>query len=249
MRRFIVICFCAVLYMGCSTPNAGYTPQKVTYSQSSITNKTNSDPAIEKFLMPYKDSVDKSMNGVICKAQYSFEKKTPEGEFGNILADAMLVSATNHFKKKVDFATLNNGSIRTQQLIKGNITLGNVFEMMPFDNELVLVQLSGRELQQMLDSAAKDGGWPISGGTITIKNKLATNVYINDAPIDELATYTVAISDYLANGGGNLDFLKPKKKEYKSLLARDAIIQYFTALCSKNPLGIDHPIMGRVSIE
>jgi 2',3'-cyclic-nucleotide 2'-phosphodiesterase (5'-nucleotidase family) len=249
MRRFITIILVLSIMVACKTPNAGYTAQKVTYSQSRITNKTNSDPAVEKFLQPYKDSVEKSMNGIICKAQYTFEKQTPEGEFGNILADAMLTSASNYFKKKVDFATLNNGGIRTQQLIKGNITRGTVFEFMPFDNELVLVQLSGKELQQLLDTAARGGGWPISGGTMIIKNNLATNVYVNNAPIDELAMYTIAISDYLANGGSNLTFLMPKKQEAKGLTVRDAIINYFEYICTKNALGIDHPGTGRVIVE
>ncbi|MFN8316800.1 MAG: 5'-nucleotidase [Chitinophagales bacterium] len=103
---------------------------------------------------------------------------------------------------------INLGGIRQPQLPAGNVTLGNIFELMPFDNMIVLLVLDGKTTKQFLDIMAASGGLPISGVRYTISNETATAISFNGVPFDENKTYTLAISDYLANGGDKLDFLK-----------------------------------------
>ena len=107
--------------------------------------------------------------------------------------------------------------------------------------------MSGKNIQQLLDTTSKKGGWPISGASYVIENSKATNVFIGGAPLDEFGTYNVIISDYLANGGDNLEFLKALPRVQKGYLMRDAILEYVAKLNLSNPTGIGMPTMGRVT--
>jgi 2',3'-cyclic-nucleotide 2'-phosphodiesterase (5'-nucleotidase family) len=75
---------------------------------------------------------------------------------------------------------------------------------------------------------AASGGLPISGVRYTISNETATTISFNGVPFDENKTYTLAISDYLANGGDKLDLLKKCKQQSTAKLIRDAFIEYFS---------------------
>ncbi len=79
------------------------------------------------------------------------------------MADAIYYGATQHFKMAVDAAFVNYGGIRISQLPKGEVTSGKIFELMPFDNIVVLQKLKGSVLQEFLDLIAERGGWPASG--------------------------------------------------------------------------------------
>ena len=246
MKLYLYPFLFVITLVACSTPQRGFNPAKVSYSQMRITDKTNKDANLVKLLAPYKDSVNNSMNGVIATLQNTMEKRQPEGSLGNFVTDAQLIMGAEKFKRKVDLSIVNNGGIRLQELTAGAITRGKIFELMPFDNELIMLTMSGKNVQQLLDTTSKKGGWPISGTTYTIENKKATNILIGGAPIDEFATYNVVLSDYLANGGDNLDFLKALPRVQKGYLLRDAIIDYVTKLNISNPTGIPLPTMGRI---
>jgi len=133
----------------------------------------------------------------------------------------------------VDVAFINYGGIRLTQLPAGNVTRGKIFEMMPFDNILVLQRLKGRELQQFLDLIAARGGWPVAGMSMQIKDKKAINVLVAGKPIDPDAVYGVLNSDFVANGGDNADILKVLPRETRGYLMRDAIIDYIQKLKSQ----------------
>jgi 2',3'-cyclic-nucleotide 2'-phosphodiesterase (5'-nucleotidase family) len=166
------------------------------------------------------------MNKIIGASADTYTNKRPESEIGNFLADCYKAMAEKKFERKIDAAFMNVGGIRSY-ISKGNITVGKIFEIMPFDNLLVLQELKGGVLQQYLDVIAADGGWPVSKGvTMQIKNKKAVNVMINGKPLDLNATYTVAHSDYVANGGSDCSMLKSVPQINKGYLMRDAILEY-----------------------
>ena len=120
------------------------------------------------------------------------------------------------------------GGIRQPQLPAGNVTIGNIFELMPFDNMIVLLALDGKTTKQFLDIMAASGGLPVSGVRYEINNETANNITFNGVPFNENKTYTLAISDYLANGGDKLELLKKFKQQSTAKLIRDAFIEYFS---------------------
>jgi 2',3'-cyclic-nucleotide 2'-phosphodiesterase (5'-nucleotidase family) len=130
-------------------------------------------------------------------------------------------------------AVINFGGIRINQLAKGNVTSENAFELMPFDNKIVLLEIDGATLQGLFDKMASVGGTPIAGARYVIDAKKATNITIQGKALDPAVKYTVSISDYLANGGDNLDVLKPIPQIATGVLLRDAFIEGFRDINAK----------------
>jgi 2',3'-cyclic-nucleotide 2'-phosphodiesterase (5'-nucleotidase family) len=98
---------------------------------------------------------------------------------------------------------------------------------MPFDNELVVLKLSGAQVKDMLNKIAEKGGIPVGGMTLLINKTTASNVTIKRKPFDETKDYWVVTSDYLANGGDNYTFFKnAKERKVMNALLRDVIINY-----------------------
>lgn len=166
------------------------------------------------------------MNDVIGNNVFSMEKKQPEGALGNFMADALLYMARTKFKTEVDVATVNYGGVRLTQLPAGSITRGKMYELMPFDNVLILQKMKGSVLQQFLDMTAARGGWPLAGVTMQIKEKKAVNVQINGAPLSPDKDYVMANSDYVANGGDESNMLKTIPQQNIGYLMRDALIDF-----------------------
>jgi len=215
---------CLFFAVSCDTAYQTYTVQ---YKDYRISSKQPASNELSSMLKPYADSVNKSMNDVVAVAGITLEKKQPEGTLGNLLADAMMAKAKEKFNTPVDAVFMNSGGIRLPSIPQGNITRGKIFELSPFDNQIVLLKLNGKILQQFLDTTAIRGGWPTAGCTYQLKNKKAVNITIGGQPLNENAEYTIGMVDYVANGGDNCDMLKPIAQQSRGYLFRDAIIEYF----------------------
>lgn len=173
------------------------------------------------------------MNDVVGVCDESLEKKQPESSLGNFMVDAFFVMAAEKYNTKVDAAFMNYGGIRLNQLPAGNVTRGKIFELMPFDNLLVLQKIKGDVLQQFLDLTASKGGVPVAGLTMQIKDKKAVNVQIGGKALDAGAVYTIVNSDFVANGGDNADMLRRIPQVSNGYLMRDALFDYIRVLKSK----------------
>ena len=201
----------------------------VEFTDYNVENKPKVDTSLLNFLKPYSDSINKAMNHVIGFSLNGLTKKQPESVLGNFMSDCMKTMAEKKFERKIDIAFVNYGGIR-YYIPKGEITVGKIFELMPFDNLIVLQELSGKILQQFLDKMAERDGWPVSGLRMAIKNKKAINVFVGDKPIDENATYIVANTDYIANGGDDCEMLRGIKQISKGYLFRDGLIEYINSI-------------------
>ena len=207
-----------------------YQSQSLQHKSYRITAAQAKDSASVQMLKPYTDKVNATMNEVVGVATESLDKTQPEGTLGNFMVDALFTMAAEKYNTKVDAAVVNFGGIRLTQLPAGNVTTGKVFELMPFDNLLILQKLDGKTFQQFLDLTAEKGGWPLAGVTMQIKNKKAINVLIGGKPLDPNATYTLVNSDFIANGGDNADMLRKIPQITNGYLMRDAIFDYIKKL-------------------
>jgi 2',3'-cyclic-nucleotide 2'-phosphodiesterase (5'-nucleotidase family) len=109
----------------------------------------------------------------------------------------------------------------------GPITRGMVYEVMPFDNQLVIVPVKGEVLRQYIDRlAAEGGGGGVAGLSYRITGKQAVDVMIQGKPLDLGATYMMVNSDYAVDGGGGFRAFKDLKQQRTGYLQRDAIIAY-----------------------
>ena len=197
----------------------------------------NEDSAAISEITPYKIGVEREMKGVLIYSEQAMMKGYPEGLLGNFVADLTLKKARDYCirtgsdldpkqSRGVDFCVLNNGGLRAS-LPKGEITKGNIFEVMPFGNEVVIVTLSGEKTKELLDFIAQRGGMPISGMKIGIRDHMPVNVMIDGKPFDIKNNYRIATSDYLASRGGKWDFFSdPIDIDFLKYKLRDAIIEF-----------------------
>lgn len=187
-----------------------------------------SEPIVQ-MLHRYKQGVDTQMNVVIGETDIPLTKAQPECLLGNFMADAQL-SAAQQIDPKSSVSILNYGGIRLPYLPPGKITKGQMFQLMPFDNMVAIVEMSGATLRNLCHHIAASKGWPVSGIRFKIKDKKAVDIQVGDQPLNDNIYYKVTMSDYLARGGDNLDFISPLRKRVTSIFLRDAMTEYVANL-------------------
>jgi 2',3'-cyclic-nucleotide 2'-phosphodiesterase (5'-nucleotidase family) len=244
LRRLSLFILIASLAICCS-PKYFAPTQLNVYNYSMDAAKQGEQTAMKAFLQPYADSVNNSMNIFLANLDSTLTKSWPENSLGHFMTDAYLEMAGKKFGKQVDLAFMNTGGIRLNQMLPGPINKGQIYELMPFDNLMVLVEMDGVQLQGFLDHVAARGGWPVSGGSYTIANKKAINVLINGKTIIPTQNYTIATSDYVANGGDDSNVMKTLKQQNIGYLQRDALLEY-TAQFGKQNKRIEKPTGERV---
>ena len=201
------------------------------------------DPTISALIVPYKMQLDSTMNKVVVYFDDELVKNKPNSSLGNWFADAMFEKAYS-IDKKVDFAIQNYGGLRIPSVAAGPVTVGKLYELMPFDNTLFIVEIPGIVLQQLLDRIADYGGWPVSRNISFIAEYgKAKSIIIRDSEFSQDSINTVALPDYVAQGGDNCDFLTELKALDTGILIRDVIIENLEMLNSKGlRLKADHSI-------
>lgn len=198
------------------------------------------DPQVEDQIAPYREQVTAKMNEIIGNAPVELRAADYESPLGNFVVDLMLEQARPLYKGKIDMATTTNGGLRVP-IPLGQVSVGNIFELMPFENELVVLTLDGQAVQEFFNIAAEAKYAPIANATFTVRDGKATDIRIGGKPFDPEKNYTIVTSDYLAGGGDNLNvFKKAIKSEKVGLMMRDAIIQHIRQLTAKGlPVGAD----------
>ena len=213
-------------------------------------NYQNIDAEAAALIAPYKKALDSQMNDVIGYSLVDLYKQRPEGPLGNWAADAVLWRARNFKKDAIIICMLNHGGLRTD-VASGPITLGKIYEVMPFDNELVLLGLNKDEVIQLVNTNLSKGGDPIAGIQIKSNCGQKNSITINGKSWDQIANNAViwlATSDYMANGGDDYSLLeKISIRISTGLLIRDNLIEYLK-FETANQLSIDSRIEGRINI-
>lgn len=210
-----------------------------------MNNKIKADSTASATIQPYKVDMEKLMNKVIGLFASDMCKKQPEGPLGNFMADALLKMAEKTYNTPVDFASINNGGIRLPCVSKGPITVGKLFELMPFDNALTVLTLSKETTQKLFDKMAEKGGWPVSKNTAyTIRNGRAENIIINGKPLNSYDKVVVALSDYIANGGDDCGFLIGCDRLNAINLIRELLVDY-VKWQTENKHNIESVVEGR----
>tara|TARA_B110000285_G_scaffold59186_1_gene67948 strand:+ start:5732 stop:6469 length:738 start_codon:yes stop_codon:yes gene_type:complete len=209
-------------------------------------------------LSKYRDSISKEMNMVINHSLITMEVGCPEGLLGDFISDLSILYIKKNFpenKFNPDFCILNNGGFRNS-LNKGSITIGDVFQIMPFDNYLLILEIKGNEMNDLINyikeksttNISRKSGVPLSGIRLKISGDKVSRCMINNQTYDPLKTYKVLTTNYLASGGDDMDFFKNCKTMFNTkLLLRDVIIKYIEEL-GENNIKINTQFDGRVQI-
>ncbi len=228
-----------LVLFACKTP---YSVVSNTASQYKIQNGvTDTLSEIEQLLKPYRDNLNKEMKTLIGFAESDFVKVRPSGSLGDLVVDALFEKAME-IDNRTSNAICNFGGIRIPEIPKGDVTIGRIFELLPFENELVLLSVRGDILKQWIALMDSAGGWPIRkpiqfqldanqgvfyGDTTAIERKNGNmELQIKKVYLHSDSLYVIATNDYLANGGDQCDFLKSCKRVQTGVLIRDLMIAY-----------------------
>ena len=150
----------------------------------------NENAEIKRVVNEFNDAP--ALNEAIAVAKTKFE--TPE-ELGSMLCDAIREGSG------ADFAFQNTGVVRVNYLKKGPITIKDVYNIDPFNNEVIVFQMTGAQLKKfILNTYRKNGGYPsyVSGMKYTVNGENNT-VWIDDASFSTHNVYKVAMNSYMAS--------------------------------------------------
>ena len=230
MKQAIIILFLLFLTVENCEPKYILSENKIE-----INKDINNDGEVIDFIKPYKKNIDKHMDSVLSYAPIDYDKKNGllNTAIGNMMADVTLNLSNPIYKartnKNIDFVLLNHGGIRSM-ISKGDITLRTAYKVMPFENSVVVCELNGEDVYELINYLTLNKkAHPISGINIVLdKNYNLMEAKINGKRIEKNKIYSVATSDYLLNGGDKMTFFSKSKKnttlDYK---IRNVLIDYF----------------------
>lgn len=184
------------------------------------------DHPVDSIIQPYRVALEAEMNSPVGVAECTMTKERPEGTLGNFAADLLLDYGKTYFADSASsisiIALLNNGGLRAP-INAGEILLRNVFELMPFDNEIVFVKVRKEKFGELIDYLDKVGGEPIAG-------------YRKGDPFLE-KDFWIVTSNYLAEGGDKMTFfLDPMEYIQTGRMLRNEFISHIEKqgkICSK----------------
>ncbi|MFL2633568.1 MAG: 5'-nucleotidase C-terminal domain-containing protein [Candidatus Marisimplicoccus sp.] len=221
----IIFLFVAFQLLGCSNLNL----DSISYSRIELTGPESL--AISNVINIYKDSIDVSLDNIIgfsdqLYTKGDFNSKRFNSTLGNLIADILFIQSDSVFKfqenKNIDIVIQNYGGIRAS-LPKGEVKLTDAYKILPFENEIVIVEMSGESLSEIVSFLKTENKpHPFSGLTIN-----GNEVLVQNNPIKPSNKYYIAINDYLLTGGDNMFFFNKNTDVYRlGYSLRDAFIDY-----------------------
>ena len=224
-----------LLFVSCKKANIDITLSKITAKTIAVDSLIEPSKAIDDIVAPYKEKLTADMEQVLTYTPKNLSKKDGElqSSIGNLLADLCYEMANPVFRKKtnelIDFTLFNYGGIRAS-ISKGNVKRKDAFNVMPFENELVVVKISGDKMSELVDYFIdRKRAHPLSKNiALSVGKDDSYDLKINGEPFDKSKSYSVLTTDYLQNGGDRMNFFKnPEELTVLDYKMRDAIIDYF----------------------
>lgn len=184
------------------------------------------DSAYLQEIARYNTMLDAELDVVLGHAPEALTVHQPECLMLNWASDALFQKAVQYFPGQVDGAVVNIGGMRCEWPA-GDITRRNVFELMPFDNQLVVLTLTGEDLLELFQIFVVDGGQGIANMRVVGEDRQLADATIGGKQIVPEQLYHIATSDYLAGGTDHMTPLTHAVERWDSgLTIRDLYMDY-----------------------
>ena len=209
------------------------------------------DPRIARIVARAEEQVEPIINRVVGVAADDITRQTTpagESELGNLIADAQ------RWAMGTDVAFMNPGGIRAD-LAAGEVTWGELYEIQPFNNDLVKMTLTGAQIERLLEQQWLNQPRPrilqVSGLTYRWDPSRPpgdrvdpADVFINGQPLDLEARYTVTANSFIAAGGDNFTVFTEGQDRVVGPVDIDALVDYVQQL----PQPFNAVIEGRIGL-
>ncbi len=215
-----------------------------------LTDSVPPDPAVKAIVDRYQVELQAALGETVGESTTSILRgatRTVESEMGNFVADSMRT-----YYPEVDFAFQNAGGLRAD-IDQGPITLEEVYAVLPFNNTLVTMNLTGAQVEQVLEEGANSqyGTVQVSGLTWAYDadapfGDRVTRVTLPDGtPIDPNATYKIATNNFMATGGDQfITLTKGTNTTDTQTNLVDTVVRYLEL---NSP--VDPQVEGRLTVE
>lgn len=237
--------FVVLLLFSCKT-QLHHQVNRVQYYQ--IDTSIDADSSIINYYAPYKAKLEAEMNRVVGYANdhVTRNRNAPESLMGNFFADGLLWKG-RLLDPEVQASFATKDGIRAN-INAGDITVGNIFEIMPFENVVSILTLRGKDMLRLADYMVKTGGQPVSGIKLIVENGKIREFLVQGKPIAPNAHYKLVTYDYLANGGDYVTFFdSPIAREDYTQLLRETLMEYVLDL-KRQGKHVQAQLDGRVQI-
>lgn len=239
--------FLITLLIGCMW--ACHRPLRIVESNSEVimidsTLDAIQDTAYLRYISPIKAELEQALNTPIGYAPEIMTVHQSECNMLNWASDALLYMARQRYHSRVDMALVNIGGMRCEWAA-GDITRRHIFELMPFDNELVVLTMTGEEMLNLCNVCVQRGGEGVAGIRVKGRNGKLISATIDGKKIVPTAFYTVATSDYLSQGNDGMTPLTQHEDLWRSEeKIRDLYIEYVEQVKT-----VEAQIDGRMDIQ
>lgn len=242
------IAISATLLISCKSQRYQITNMQGTIIEMNDDFDKNPDKKLGELVLSYKTILDREMNEVVGNSTELMDYGIPESLLTNFTSDVMKQYGDENLPNGADIAVMNVHGHRAT-LPKGEVTLGNLYEIYSFDNTITYLELRGSDVERMFDSYARMGGAGISSNVkLEIKERKVHQVTIDGEKIDKDKIYNIVTLDYLADGNNGMEaFLDALSVNNTGITLRDIMIEYVK---KQNEAGIQltSKLDGRITV-
>lgn len=227
-RKYVFLSL-AIFLASCATSTYHKTAE-TSKSSTGVSSEMRADANVVATILPYKAKLDTEMNESIAVASMDLAKSMENGEstLGNFSTNLILVEARKYFP--TDLAVLTMGGLRVS-VDKGDVSVRKVYELMPFDNELVVLGVKGDVVEKLIMRLVETNNTALANVEAEFEGKKLISAKIGGEPFDRNKIYWLATTDYLANGGDYMEFLKEAVEiKQTGIKIRDSMILHFREL-------------------
>lgn len=222
VKNTLILAFCFVL-TGCA-----YFSSTTEEKEPVISAYPAPDPEMAQQLDAYRDTLNQKMSRKVATVQDTLRFGKPEAALNNLVADALRFQAASTMRQFVHIGIIGEESFKIY-FLPGKLTLGDVYEFMPYNNHLVVLSMNGEQVMTLIKQVAEMGGAPISGVRFRIdENGHPKSILVNAEVIDLDSEYLVATSSWAANGGDKFPVLwEASDRTDLDLSIQDVYVDYF----------------------
>jgi 5'-nucleotidase/UDP-sugar diphosphatase len=191
-----------------------------------VTPDLPEDPEVAAFVAGYRARLSDELGKVVTVSSVRLDGdrvRDEETNLGNMVADAILQASG------AEIGVINGGAIRAS-IEPGNVTLEHLMTALPFDNHVVIVELTGAEVLSMLRQSIVDPGagafLQVAGLRVRHGSDGELTATVGDEPLDPARRYRLATSDFLVAGGDGYEQAMGKPVVDTGLVLLDVVLRW-----------------------